>query len=121
MTADSGQRKDPHSRLMHHVESPGDLHSSVRRAYRLPSIGADGQQMQSDASVDAAARVVVIESLATRIESGYVVPEVGQLAARELRKAAVGGAYDTYTTARAFAGPMPVLVIDHVEQKPTDN
>jgi retinol-binding protein 3 len=67
------------------------------------SVRVDGQQMQSDAPVDAAARGAVIETLATRIESGYVVPEVGQLAARELRKAAVGGSYDTYATARAFA------------------
>ena len=67
------------------------------------SIRLAGQQSQADAPVDAAARSAVIEALAARLDSGYVVPEAGQSAARELRGTAAAGAYDNFKAARPFA------------------
>lgn len=67
------------------------------------SIPADGQQTQSDAAVGPAERAMVLETLASKIEAGYVVPEVGRRAARKLRATAATGGYDGYNTARSLA------------------
>ena len=64
---------------------------------------AAGQQAQSDAPVDADARAAIVETLASKIEAGYVIPEAGVRAARYLRKTIAEGGYDSCTGARAFA------------------
>ncbi len=65
------------------------------------SVGA--QQPTSDVPLDAADRNAVIDSFASKIEAGYVVPETGDLAVRFLHKAKAAGEYSTATSASSFA------------------
>ena len=64
---------------------------------------ADGQQTQSDVPIDGAVRAAVIDSLVSRIEAGYVVPEGAHGAVRRLRLAAEAGDYDALMSASKFA------------------
>lgn len=62
-----------------------------------------GQQPAADIRVDEAARNATIDSLISKIQSGYVVPEGAEVAVRNLRSAQASGAYEGLDTAKAFA------------------
>jgi hypothetical protein len=62
-----------------------------------------GQQSQTDPRIDEAARASVVERLASMIEGGYVLPEPGQIAIRNLRTAQALGEYKGAGTAKRFA------------------
>jgi hypothetical protein len=64
---------------------------------------AAGQQSQTDPQIDEAARASVVERLASMIGSGYVLPEAGQIAIRNVRAAQASGEYKGVGTARRFA------------------
>jgi len=52
-----------------------------------------GQRVPAEVPIDASIRASVIETLASKIEVGYVVPETGRLAAQYLRRATAQGDY----------------------------
>ena len=62
-----------------------------------------GQRVPAEVPIDASIRASVIETLASKIEVGYVVPETAQLAAQYLRRATAQGGYDTCSIAKTFA------------------
>jgi hypothetical protein len=62
-----------------------------------------GQQPDAGPQIDEPARASVIERLTKMIEAGYVVPEVGQIAARKVRAAQASGEYKGISAAKAFA------------------
>lgn len=62
-----------------------------------------GQPSEADSRIDEVARTATIESLVSKIQAGYVIPEAGQLAIATLRQAQTSGAYASFETARAFA------------------
>ena len=66
-------------------------------------VPAAGQQPQIDLPIDEVIRTSVIERLLSRVEAGYVIPEVAQIAIRNLRTAQVSGEYQGVGTARLFA------------------
>jgi len=57
----------------------------------------------ADIPVDEAARSAIIETLVSKIQGGYVVPERAQVAVRNLRSARASGAYKDLDTASTFA------------------
>lgn len=56
-----------------------------------------------DPPIDKTVRASIIERVSSMIESGYVVPEAGQVAVRNLRAAQTAGEYESIGTAKAFA------------------
>ena len=62
-----------------------------------------GQQPQADLQIDEAVRASVVEQLTSMIEAGYVVPEAGSIAVRNLRAAQASGEYAGVSTAKPFA------------------
>jgi len=64
---------------------------------------ASSQEQRGAIPVDDVTRGALIEQLASKIELGYVIPEVGKKAARDLREADKSGAYRTFTTAKTLA------------------
>jgi hypothetical protein len=64
---------------------------------------AAGQQPATDPAIDEKIRTSVIEGLLSKVEAGYVIPETGQIAVRNLRAAQTAGEYQVVGTARRFA------------------
>ena len=64
---------------------------------------ADGQQAPPDVPIDQPIRAAVISTLGSKLETGYVVPEVARSAVRRLHSAAEAGDYDALVSARKFA------------------
>jgi hypothetical protein len=64
---------------------------------------AQGRVALPDASIPAATRVAVLDSLMAQIASNYVFPDIGMEVVRSLRRHAARGDYDRITSARAFA------------------
>src|SRR5258708_27506648 len=66
-------------------------------------VSASGQQPPTDPAIDESVRASVIERLISKIEAGYVIPETGTLAIRDIRTAHASGKYESLGTARQFA------------------
>ena len=79
------------------------------RAFALPfllalvSVTGAGQQPETDPQIDETVRSSVVERLTTMVEAGYVVPEAGRIAVRNLRAAQGSREYRGSSTAKVFA------------------
>jgi hypothetical protein len=77
------------------------------RAFQVLAVlfiaSAAGQQPQTDLPIDEAIRTSLIESLVSRMETDYVIPETAQIAIRNLRTAHASGGYKEVGTAKQFA------------------
>jgi retinol-binding protein 3 len=62
-----------------------------------------GQQPPADIHVDEAERNAIVDSLVSKIQGGYIVPEGAQVAVQKLRSAQASGAYKGLDTAKTFA------------------
>lgn len=75
-------------------------------AQLLLTLTLAGQQPAADPPVDAAVRSAVIEKLLSGIQSGYVIPENGEITIQAIRAAESSGVYDKFGTAKTFAGKL---------------
>ncbi len=66
------------------------------------------EQPPGDVDIDDAARSCVIENIISKIQAGYVIPESGQAAIRNLRSAQISHRYDGFGTAKEFAEKLTV-------------
>ncbi len=82
------------------MDSPSVKCVSMLLFVALPVVG---QRVPAEVPIDASIRASVIETLASKIEVGYVVPETAQLGAQHLRTATAQGGSDTCPIAKTFA------------------
>ncbi len=76
---------------------------AVQLLFAIFITSAAGQQPPADPPIDEAVRTSVIERLLSKIEAGYVIPEMARIAVRNLRNAQESGDYDGFATAKRFA------------------
>ena len=62
-----------------------------------------GQQTSATTHVDEAARNAVIDSLISKIQAGYVVPDAAQVAIRNLKGAQTAATYSGFDTGATFS------------------